>query len=164
MGRTRPGCLLAVALAAGLVACAADADPSPPHHGGEYLLTPSPAVQWCGSTAVTFTADRVFLVVVSNGTAIAAIWGVTGWEYDASYGMLDGDCFAQTWTREDTDPIPCPATGMPEVVTTVVSSWTGAFGNGFFDSELLQFIDDDCGVVDNCELTWQVHGERTTTE
>lgn len=157
----RPQLLLVLVAVLTLAAC--EKPDAAPDYSGLYRVTGSPASQSCGNSSVTFTADYVWMIVVSNGTAVVTQWALYAlpWFGDSStsVGSLDGDRFAQNWTSTRTVPISCPATGTSSVVTTFTNAWSGTFGTASFDSTLAQTIDDDCGVISNCDLVWKVHGE-----
>lgn len=136
--------------------------PARPDYSGLYSVTPSPAAQTCGSTELTFTAQFVYMIEVSNGTAMTSEWdwflnpGIS--LLDGPSGPLEGDHFEQTWTMRQTVGLACPATGAPRIVTTSENHWTGVFRHGTFESVLTQTLDDDCGIVTNCVVSWELTG------
>ena len=109
----------------------------------------------CGDTTFTFDASGVLMVITSDGTGVMAAW-VDGTIGETMTGTVSGDLFSILWSYEIDDDVECPATGATRIVTTVHNAWMGSFASASLDSVLEQSISDDCGLITDCSLTWQI--------
>lgn len=121
-----------------------------PAFEGLYRVTATPASQACGTSIVTFTAESVLVVgpfedEETGEERTFVIWD-GGTLYEAIPASVESAHFSATWISQSSDALPCPATGVPQVVTTLTNLWVGDAGEGGFQSTLFQQIDTDCGT------------------